>query len=258
MNAIDILQEKFDKIFILNLCTRPDRKTAILNQLKNIGYDENNIKYKDFIEFVYASPWPYNDKICYLFNTIFKTNIFKSANEYDCLRNHCHIMQIALSRGYKHILILEDDIRFADNDIFLKYISEIPDNYSIIKFDGFTSNKDVMNIIQKYRDDNIMYIKDNKDIKLWNLGCYAISNKGIDIYLSLIFKLILVADYPTYEHSVFADFYNCSYPLAIQAHDETKSDIQSDKHQTDIKKYDLYNKDIPWKFYNYNVEKSNL
>lgn len=251
MRAFEILMKKFDKIFILNLCYRTDRYNSMIKMLSNIGYDEANQKHKDFVEFVYASPWPFNDILVRAFNMVYRKTIFTKVNEYDCMRNHCHIMEIAVARKYKHILVFEDDIRLLKEDNLITYLNHIPVDYSFIKMDGSTFDSKVMYKINDYREKGQLYIKDDQDIRLWNMGMYAISDKGIDTYLKIIFENPSVSDTPTFKHDRFSDFYNTAYPIGIQATDVSKSDIRTEPHQKSINDLNLYSKGLSDNYFEY-------
>lgn len=254
MTGFEHLLTKFDKIFILNMCTCPERKNGMINMLKNIGYNPMNEKHKDFVQFVYASPWPYNDIIARGFNMVYRKNVFNKVAEYDCLRNHCHIMQIALANNFNNILVLEDDICFIKEPMFIKCLQQLPQTYSMVQMDGFTALHSIMSKINEYREKNILYIKDDSDIHLWNMGMYAISKSGMETFLKHIFeKEPVIADVPAYEHKIFKNFYHMSIPMGIQTTD-VPSNIRSDKEKIYLMSNNIYlgGLDIDNNYYKFN------
>ena len=105
-----------DKTFIINLKYRTDRKAHMIKQLENVEIDNyeffeaikptsqsdiNNwtSEYLDTTE-----PWLKN----YPPDRLFKYKL----GALGCLLSHIEVMKIALSRGYKKILVLEDDTAF--------------------------------------------------------------------------------------------------------------------------------------------------
>lgn len=110
MNCFDYLAQHFDKIFVLTLSHRKDRQTGILNMLKSIGYDSDNLEHTHKVQFIYATSWPYNEVLSHALNRLLGTRRFTKPNEYDCTRNHYSIVKQSLDLGYEKILVLEDDI----------------------------------------------------------------------------------------------------------------------------------------------------
>lgn len=120
---------EIDKIFIINLDYRTDRKEHIINEMNkhNITNYEFYTAIKPKIEDVYK--WNLN----YCNNHIDNYKI----GQFGCLTSHIEILKIALARNYNTILILEDDVLFKDdyNKIF-EYSNQINNNYDILYLSG--------------------------------------------------------------------------------------------------------------------------
>ena len=103
-----------DKIFIVNLESRKDRKESMLNELKK--QEVTNYEFFKAIRPTLEEVNEWNPNYCeYVRTSVPKENF----NNYKigclgCLKSHIEIMKIALDRGYKTILILEDDILFIN------------------------------------------------------------------------------------------------------------------------------------------------
>ena len=122
---------EIDKIFIINLNYRTDRKEHIINEMKkhNISNYEFYTAIKPTLEDVYK--WHIN--YCAPHNDIYKIGAF------GCLTSHIEIFKISLERKYKNILILEDDIVFKkdyDYNKIFEYSSQINNNYDILYLSG--------------------------------------------------------------------------------------------------------------------------
>ena len=93
-----------DKIFIINLIERVDRKKSILNEI-----DNNNITNYEFFNAIRPSIDEVNK-----WNSEF---LKKHVERYKigclgCLLSHYNVIKLAIERGYNEILILEDDSKF--------------------------------------------------------------------------------------------------------------------------------------------------
>ena len=211
-NIFNKLQEKFDHIFVLTLSSRLDMRDAILNQLKNIGYDQNI--YSN-LELFYATPFPYNKTIAIELNESLNCR-FSFPNEFDCARNHYSIVKRSFDLGYEHILIMEDDIRFLkDQNKFIEYLDAIPEDFDILQFSCYCKNEK----LDKYLNCEDLWFK-HDDVGCWTTAMYALSRKGMQYYLTFMNKQFSVADMPLYVAPVnnkIVNTYLSKIPLALQA-----------------------------------------
>lgn len=241
----DVLKEKFDICYVLNLSDRKDRRNNMETQFKEMNFD--NINESTWLRYHYTTKFPYNGLIASAFNESGKGR-FTKANEYDCARNHYAIVKECYDRGFSNILVMEDDIKFLkNNETFLTFIHNIPVDYDILQFGGFTTDPRAKHILEKY-DDNI-YWTTHKDVALWNASMYALSRKGMQYYIAFMDKFFWVADGPLYKAPIndkIINSYISTIPLVIQADKkEILSDIRNDKNdRIDYKNDNVYESQI--------------
>ena len=104
----------FDKIYCLNLDIRTDRWKNVSTQFDKFGITVERwtaIKGEDI-----------NDEVFFDFNPenisgeeASKHGIAENKNAVACLMSHLEIIKDAKSKGYKRILIFEDDVKFIEN-----------------------------------------------------------------------------------------------------------------------------------------------
>jgi len=227
----NVLKSKFDICYVLNLSDRKDRRDNMERQFALMEFE--NINKSEWLRYHYTTKFPYNTLIANAFNSS-KKGLFTKPNEYDCARNHYAIIKECYDRGMKHILVMEDDILFLKNNkTFLEYIHNIPDDYDILQFGGFTTDPNAVNILNKA--DKEYWVK-HKDVLFWNASMYAMSRKGMLFYITFMNKFFWVADGPLYKaplNDKLVNTYISTIPLVIQADKHViKSDIRNEKNDT--------------------------
>ena len=218
------LSENFAISKILTLSNRKDRRDFIEKQLDTLG-----LPLGSFLTYHYTTPFPYNPLISNAFNSSGKGR-FTKPNEYDCARSHYSIIKTCYDLGYNNCLILEDDIRFLkDTKEFIYFINKIPNDYDVLQFGGFTTDRNAIEILNKY--DNGEYWVKHPNIYLWNASMYALSRKGMLYYIEFMNKFFTVADMPLYKAPLnykIINAYISTKPLVIQADKNIiSSDIRS-------------------------------
>lgn len=230
----DILKNKFDKIHVLTMSHRKDRQEGLKKQLNNIGITEDD--YKDLnLHWYYGTLFPFNE-ICAASITRTRKGLFSKPNEFDCSRNHYSIVKQAYDMGVEHLLVIEDDIRFMnDKELMKKFIDEIPSDYDIIQFGGFTMDKKATKILDEY--DNGKYWVKHRDVAVWTTAMYALSRRGMKFYIAFMDKFFSVADMPLYKAPIndkLVNVYISTKPIVVQADKNlVSSDIRS-KENDDI------------------------
>jgi GR25 family glycosyltransferase involved in LPS biosynthesis len=108
----DVFIMKIDKIFIINLDYREDRRMSAKKQVEKL-IEGTNLSYEFFI-----TSKPLEIPTDYL---VEPPAWFKSGNfdeyrrgSYGCMQSHIKILEISKERGYKTVMILEDDIEFSN------------------------------------------------------------------------------------------------------------------------------------------------
>ena len=237
------LLARFDKVFVLTLSNRPERRDSIDTQFQMLGLPE--IDSSNFIRYFYATPFPFNNILAEAMNQTKKGN-FTKPNEFDCARNHYAMVRIAYDIGFEHVLILEDDILFRkDSDFIADYLNELPADYDIIQFGGFSADQRIIPML----DTKEKWIKHNP-VGLWTTAGYALSRKGMEYYLMFMNTVLFwVADGPLYKaplsHKII-NTYMSNVPLVIQADkNDMPSDIRTKENDTiDYNNDNLYEKNI--------------
>ena len=244
MNIQEILKEKFELCYVLNLSDRKDRRDNMELQFKQMGLDD--IETSTWLRYHYTTKFPYNALIAEAFNKS-QMGRFTKANEYDCARSHYSMVKECYDRGFKHILIMEDDIKFLkDNQTFCNYLNNIPNDYDLLQFGGFTTDPNAKSILQK--SDKSYWITHNK-IPVWNASMYALSRRGMEFYIAFMNKFFWVADGPLYKaplnHSLIKSYIS-TIPLVIQADKkESSSDIRNEKNdKIDYNTQNVYESEV--------------
>ena len=123
----------WDKIYIINLKRRNDRKIIMIHKLA-----EEKIDNYEFIE-AYDGKDP---EILENYNLLKKYTKITSSGHFGCLLSHIKAIKKAKKNNYNNIMILEDDIIFNTN--FLEEIKNIKlPNYDILYLGGLINEKKV-------------------------------------------------------------------------------------------------------------------
>ena len=103
---------KIDRIFIINLKHREDRRENVVNELKKAKLENfeifDAVQPKTIEEINNWNPNFVNEKPNWLRSDFLKFRL----GSLGCLLSHVEIMKTSLERGYEQILILEDDAEF--------------------------------------------------------------------------------------------------------------------------------------------------
>ena len=244
MKVFENLQKKFQHIFMLNLSTRGDRRYKMIQQLFDFGLP-NNFRQSD-LDIRTTVPFKkYNTIMMHVLNQN-KLGRLTKPNEYDCTHNHYSMVKQAYDQGYQYCLVLEDDILFIkDKKIWEKYLDNIPSDFDILQFGGFTADERVVEDVLNHKNE---YWVKHPHVGIWTTSMYALSRKGMEYYLEFIDKFFWVADGPLYRASMDnpeLNTYICTIPLVIQEDkDVNPSDIR-DKQNDNIdyntqNMYELY------------------
>ena len=124
-----------DKIYFLHLSDRYDREEWMNKQIQQIGFPKNKVniwwtcRRQISLDISKYIPSIYN-QYSYLLNS--NPNVV--ANAFNCAFEHYSIIRTSYERGFNHILIFEDDVKFlVDIKMFKYFINHIPDDYNICK-----------------------------------------------------------------------------------------------------------------------------
>jgi GR25 family glycosyltransferase involved in LPS biosynthesis len=172
--------ELFDGVYCINLPSRTERRTTMQRR-----FDEAGIK----VEFVNGIPAVFFKRYLELKNSIDKTEI---QNHYHiaCALAHCSVYSLALARGKKKILVLEDDTRIHINsDANTRtFMQDVPSNWDILYF-GYIPLSECMTYWNyALIDPHVLQKGVAKASNLWTMMAYAINenmmNHMINVYAS--------------------------------------------------------------------------
>jgi len=124
----------WDKIYIINLNRRNDRKEKMILEL-----EKNNIENYEFIEAIDGLDLEVIQNFNDCKSTIPNFPIV-TAGHFACLQSHIKVIKLAKENNYSNIMILEDDIFFDNN--FLEKIKKIRiPKYDMIYLGGIIAKK---------------------------------------------------------------------------------------------------------------------
>ncbi len=128
---------EIDKIFIINLKHRTDRRREMIEEMKKQNI--TNYEFFDAIRPTIKEVNDWNPQFCYHVKKDIHPSRF---NDYQigclgCLKSHLEVCRIALERNYKNILILEDDTEIIqDFNKIYEYSNQIENNYDMFYLSG--------------------------------------------------------------------------------------------------------------------------
>ena len=187
---------KLDKIFIINLKHRTDRKKHILQEMK----DQNitNYEFFDAIKPTSEEVDKWNPNFCsYLGMEPQRFSKYRIGC-LGCLKSHLGVIKLSLSRGYKKILILEDDTKFIRPFSKFHEFSKSLKEYDMLYFCGshlkpYEKIPNLKNVV--------------KVIKTTSAGSYCIGEKAMRFIVSNINGYSKEID--TFYNEVIQPKFNC-------------------------------------------------
>ncbi len=211
-NQIELKPISWDKIFVINLKRRPDRK----KQMEHF-FLLNNI---DFTQYEFIEAFDGNDKQIQLLYREKKKSISEfpiiTSGHFACLLSHLKAIKLAKTRNYNQIMILEDDVNTNENNFTSKLHSIQVPPFDLLYLGGIMSKK-------KYFTTNWAY---SGKTNIMGAYGYILSSSLFDIILDELKNL-----------DEYIDFY---YLKNIQPH--YKTIILDDIIKTDLSSSDTSNK----------------
>lgn len=214
------LRQFVDKVFVLNLFNSTERKKTMLEMFKEMGLQEEVDN--GFIEFYEAVPIPSIDEETLEWMKKEEKNDFYSLavkkvtpGSFNCANEHYRIWNIALQRGYKRILVLEDDVAFIrEQERIIKALSTMPEDFEILHIEGFywPLDDEYSNYEQVVREAKGW--ESSYKMRLWNTGGLIFSERGLQNLIKQQKDKFMYADYYTFLRQENCYFYE--YPLLIQ------------------------------------------
>jgi glycosyl transferase, family 25 len=128
-----------DKIFIINLKHRTDRKKLVLNELEKQKIPSSQYEFFNGVRPTIEDVFKWNENFCHhVLNDVQP----KKREKYligclGCLKSHVEIAKLSLERGYNNVLVLEDDTEFINNyENISEYMKQIDNKYDMLYLSG--------------------------------------------------------------------------------------------------------------------------
>ena len=182
-----------DKVFIINLKERTDRRKEIVKELKKANID--NYEFFDAIRPTIddLNEWNpnYIETIQGWFKRLDKDEQKYRLGQLGCLLSHYNVIKECKKRGYQNVLILEDDTKFMlDSDSSNSNTLNFTDKLMTYKEQLVKIKKiyGVLYLTGNHRPETLKRISENILNVRYTLttGSYIISNRAIDFILDNI------------------------------------------------------------------------
>jgi GR25 family glycosyltransferase involved in LPS biosynthesis len=177
-----------DNIYVINLKHRVDRLKKMDYMLKSIGGKFSEYERIEAVDGKLITEKEKNKLLSLksrrLFNNPISFKDIKSLGAIGCYISHVEVWKLALNRGEKNIIILEDDIQLKlDINQIDEYIKTRPDDYDICYLDwyglyGYDNTKEYNSHWNKNNCDEISFF-----------SAYMISKNGIKKLLQNVFPI---------------------------------------------------------------------
>lgn len=174
---------KIDKIFVINLKHRTDRRENVVNEFKKAKIDNyeifDAIQPKTIEEINKWNPKFVSEKPDWLCSDFLKFRL----GSLGCLLSHVEIMKTSLEKGYEQVLILEDDAEFrlGNYKSFDEVLKSLELQLDDIKFDMFYFGG-------THEQNKLLRVSENifQTKGTGTTGAYVINSRGMKLILRLI------------------------------------------------------------------------
>ncbi len=212
-----------DKIYFLHLSDRYDREEWMNKQIQQIGFPKNKVNIwwtcrRNISNQIYKYI-PQLNINNYITNRII-TNPLMGGGTFNCAFEHYSIIRTSYERGFNHILIFEDDVKFLVNlKTFKKFIRLLPSNYQVCKFinvvwenDIITKDSTYYNPIPKENEKIInpyKFIYGSPKLDYASTCGYMLDREGMHKAIEIYNNRFCIADHIFQ----YLNFYVCNYQL---------------------------------------------
>ena len=178
-----------DKVFVINLKERVDRREAMIKELERVHIE--NYEFFDAIrptiqELNNWNPF-YIKNIPTWFKRLNKDEIKYRIGALGCLLSHLNIIRISKQRGYKNVMILEDDTKFTlgEKSSFYDKLTELDG-----EINRFVNIYGILYLTGNHAQNSFKPVSPNiiNTRYTFTTGSYIISEKGMEYVLSNINK----------------------------------------------------------------------
>ena len=170
-----VWDEHFDAVFVLSLADYIERRNLMREELHRVGIEASGILH-----------WKITVRNAF-YSYIWRNPSFPSPRWWlnrepnlNCTMGHYEIMKESLARGFRRILILEDDVRFLrDTAAIAEILDDLPEGWDIAMLDyNIPEAKTSYNEALRSSRVNGHYFRFDT-VRLWSTGCYALSAKAM-------------------------------------------------------------------------------
>jgi glycosyltransferase involved in cell wall biosynthesis len=137
---VPVVNQYFDKVFVLNLAHRTERKFTMQKKLGSLGIEveyvqaingntlENKTEYQEYLQTETGAPDSHPLEIAY------QRKLIDSAGAWGCLKTFQKVLKKAQLEGYERILCFEDDVLFHKDfeNRFEKAVQIIPSDWKLL------------------------------------------------------------------------------------------------------------------------------
>ena len=212
-----------DKIYFLHLSDRYDREEWMMNQIKQIGFPKNKLNIwwtcrrpitNEISKYI---PDLHNGQYQAYVNT---SNPSIGGSTFNCTFEHYSIIRTSYERGFEHILIFEDDVKFLVNlKTFKKFIKLLPSNYQVCKFINVVWENDIITEKSTYYNtipqenqkitNPYQFIYGSTELDYASTCGYMLDREGMRKVIEIYNKRFCIADHIFQ----YLNFYVCNYQL---------------------------------------------
>jgi len=161
--------ELFDSVYCINLATRPERRITMQRRFDEAGLT---------VEFVNGLPAVFVKRYWELKNKHDGADI---QNHYHiaCALAHCSVYALALARGQKKILVLEDDVRIhiKSDENTRTFMKNVPSNWDLLYFGCIPLSECMGYWSYNLIDPHMISPGIAKASNLWTTMAYAVNEK---------------------------------------------------------------------------------
>jgi len=187
------MNDYFDHIYCINLDKRTDRWEDCVKQFKKHNLNVERFSAIDG-------------------NTIKNTTTLMPG-EYGILSTHIELIKDAKNKGYKNILILEDDVEFIDNlnEYFSLFKGQIPDDWVMLYLSGnhvggcLQVSENIFKIFHSYAIHSFAIKSELFDLIINGLPKYK---KAVDVFyaeLQSLFPSYVIRPHLAWQRESFSD-----------------------------------------------------
>ncbi len=182
-----IINDDFDKVVVINLINRPDKKEIMQAKLDKLGIEADwfhAVQYGFAEEMVSSLKPTVND---------FPRFNKKHYNEFGAAISHYTVIKTALEEGVENLFVFEDDVMFRKdfNNQFKKYFEKLPGNWDMFLLYSFMYKLQPQNIRVNSRWIN--------SYDGWSLMAYGINRKAMKQYINDQNNMFQIADRVSYK-----------------------------------------------------------